>query len=187
MMKNPVVALAVVVLAAFSMVMTRGIEKKVPAQKDQPFFSEQVAAASYENIVVERAVDGDTLKLANGQRVRMIGIDTPEVHESAKLYRDSQRSGMDAKTIQQMGKKSMAFTKDLVEGKSVRLEFDVERQDKYGRLLAYVYLADGTMVNAQIIQQGYASLMTIPPNVKHADEFLQLYQNARKQKKGLWK
>ena len=76
-----------------------------------------------------------------------------------------------------LGRRSYAqFTKGLVEGKTVRLEFDVEKRDKYKRLLAYVYLPDGTFVNAEIVKQGYASLMTYPPNVKYADEFRRLYR-----------
>ena len=142
---------------------------------------------NYDNVLVVRAVDGDTLKLANNERVRLIGIDTPEMHESEKLYRDSRKSGQDVKTIQALGKRSYAFTRSLVEGKTVRLEFDVEKRDKYKRLLAYVYLPDGTFVNAEIVKQGYASLMTYPPNVKHADEFRALYQQAREQRLGLWK
>ena len=61
----------------------------------------------------------------------------------------------------------------------MRLEFDVEKQDKYKRLLAYVYLPDGTFVNAEIVKQGYASLMTYPPNIKYVDTFKKFYQEAR--------
>ncbi|MDD5079334.1 MAG: thermonuclease family protein [Candidatus Omnitrophica bacterium] len=142
---------------------------------------------NYEDILVTRVIDGDTLKLENGKRVRLIGIDTPEMHESAKLDRDSQRSGQDKKAIQAMGRRSSDFTKGLVEGKRVRLEFDVERLDRYDRILAYVYLGDGTFVNAEIIKQGYASLMTYPPNVRHVDIFKQLYREARENNRGLWK
>ncbi len=143
----------------------------------------------YTNILVKRAVDGDTLVLENGERVRLIGIDTPEMHESDKLDRDSQRSGENKRTIQELGKRSYLFTRDLVEGKRVSLEFDVERHDRYGRLLAYVFLKDKqqTFVNAEIVKAGYASLMTFPPNVKYADLFLKLYQEARANKRGLWK
>jgi micrococcal nuclease len=141
---------------------------------------------NYNDIAVNRVIDGDTIELASGQRVRLIGIDTPEMHESRKLYSDSKRLKTDVSVIQALGRRSYAFTKDLVEGKSVRLEFDVEKYDKYGRLLAYVYLKDGTFVNAEIVKEGYASLMTIPPNVKHADLFSKLYQQARMDKKGLW-
>ena len=141
----------------------------------------------YANILVKRVVDGDTLVLASGERVRLIGIDTPEIHDSNKLYRDSKRSQQSVSEIKEMGQRSYQFTKDLVEGKVVSLEFDVERQDKYKRLLAYVYLKNGTFVNAEIVKEGYASLMTYPPNVKYADLFLKLLREARENKRGLWK
>lgn len=141
---------------------------------------------NYSDILVTRAVDGDTLVLETGERVRLIGIDTPEIHTSKKLYRDAQRTNQDVAAIQKLGLRSYKFTKDLVEGKRVSLEFDVEKYDKYDRLLAYVYLKDGTFVNAEIVKQGYASLMTYPPNVKYADLFLRLYREAREAKRGLW-
>jgi micrococcal nuclease len=142
---------------------------------------------NYADILVTRVVDGDTLQLESGERVRLIGIDTPEMHESDKLYRDSLRSGQDARTIKAMGKKAYEFTRSLLEGKRVSLEFDVEKYDRYERLLAYVYLKDGTFVNAEIVKQGYASLMTFPPNVKYADLFLKLFREARQEGRGLWK
>jgi len=154
------------------------------------FFSQQKSnqgVRDYSGIYVRRTVDGDTLVLSDNERVRLIGIDTPEVHESEKLYRDSRRSGQDIRTIQALGQRSWDFTRSLVEGKPVRLEFDVEKRDKYGRLLAYVYLEDGQFVNAEIVRQGYASLMTYPPNVKYEDLFLKLFQEARENKRGLWR
>ncbi len=140
-----------------------------------------------ENYVVERVVDGDTLKLFNSERVRLIGVDTPEVHYSNKLLRDSKASGKDIKTIQSLGLKASDFTKNLCAGKRVRLEYDVEKRDRYGRLLAYVYLDDGTFVNAKIVEEGYGRIMTIPPNVKYADYFRGLEREARSDKRGLWK
>lgn len=145
------------------------------------------AVYNYDDILARRCVDGDTLELESGEKVRLIGIDTPEMHESNKLHRDSRKSQQDAETIKSLGRKAYQFTKKLVEKKRVRLEFDVEKYDKYKRLLAYVYLADGTFVNAEIIKQGYASIMTYPPNVQYADLFLELYQEARENKRGLWK
>ncbi len=142
---------------------------------------------NYSDILVTRAVDGDTLLLESGERVRLIGIDTPEMHESNKLYRDAQRTKQDVSTIQKLGRQAYEFTKNLVEGKRVSLEFDVEKYDRYKRLLAYVYLKDGTFVNAKIVEEGYASLMTYPPNVKYADLFLKLYREARENRRGLWK
>ncbi|MFA4983738.1 MAG: thermonuclease family protein [Candidatus Omnitrophota bacterium] len=144
-------------------------------------------AYNYSDIYVRRVIDGDTIQLEDGQRVRFIGIDTPEMHESDKLYRDSERTGQDVKAIKKMGQRSYEFTRKLVEGKRVGLEFDAEKYDKYNRLLAYVYLKDGTFVNAEIIKEGYASLLTIPPNVRYADLFSKLYRQAREDKRGLWR
>lgn len=142
---------------------------------------------NYSDVLVTRVVDGDTLLLASGERVRLIGIDTPEVHESGKLRRDAQKMQQSAGEIRKLGRRASEFTKALVEGKRVSLEFDVERYDRYKRLLAYAYLKDGTFVNARIVQEGYASLLTIPPNVKYADLFLKLYREARENNRGLWK
>lgn len=145
------------------------------------------AETNYTDILIKRVIDGDTVQLESGERLRLIGIDTPEMHESDKLYRDAQRTQQDIRTIKELGRRAYEFTRSLVEGKWVSLEFDVEKYDKYNRLLAYVYLKDGTFINAKIIQEGYASLMTIPPNVKYADLFLRLYQEARQNRRGLWK
>ncbi len=142
---------------------------------------------NYTGVLVKRVIDGDTLQLETGERVRLIGIDTPEMHESDKLYRDSRRTKQDIRTIRQLGRLAYEFTRSLVEGKRVSLEFDMEKRDRYKRLLAYVYLQDGIFVNAEIIKQGYASLMTIPPNVKYAELFLKFYQEARVAKRGLWR
>ncbi len=138
-------------------------------------------------LTVQRVIDGDTLKLSNGEKVRLIGIDTPESSSNPKLYRDAKRTGQDVETIKGFGKRATEFTRQLVEGKQVRLEFDVQQRDKYGRLLAYVYLEDGTFINAEIIKEGYAQVMTVPPNVKYQDLFLKLQGEAMKNKRGLWK
>jgi micrococcal nuclease len=137
-------------------------------------------------IYVAKAIDGDTIKLSTGEHVRLIGIDTPESRYNTKLERDVARSRKDMLVILKMGKEASNFTRHLVEGKRVRLEFDVRKNDKYGRLLAYVYLEDGTFVNAKIVEEGYAQVMTIPPNVKYADTFLKLQKEARQKQKGLW-
>jgi len=158
---------------------------------------------------VERVIDGDTIKLTNGERVQLIGIDTPESKPNDKAKRDSERTGKDIETITKMGQEATEYVKKLLpEGKEVHLEFDVQERDKYGRLLAYVfafscdgcvieaimgikYIYIGTKmyyhVNATIILWGYASPMTIPPNVAYADLFQKLYEEAREQKRGLWK
>ena len=119
--------------------------------------------------------------------MRLIGIDTPESRYNSKLERDSKRSRKDMDSIIKLGKEASSFTKRLVEGKKVRLEFDVEKHDRYGRLLAYVYLEDGTFVNGKIVEEGYAQVMTIAPNVKYAQVFLKSEREARQKGRGLWK
>ncbi len=144
-----------------------------------------IRTGEYHRVVY--ANDGDTMKLDNGQRVRLIGIDTPESHENPKLEKDVKRTGKDKETLLAMGRRAASFTKKLLTDQQVRLEFDVEPHDRYGRLLAYVYLKDGTFVNEKIIREGYAYPLTIPPNVKHAHEFKQWFDEARENKRGLWK
>ncbi len=135
-------------------------------------------------------IDGDTVVvLVNGKKesVRLIGIDTPESKRNAKAFRDAERSGSDVEAIVASGKRARAFVKSQIrKGGKVSLEFDVEKRDRYGRLLAYIYLPDGRMLNEIIVRSGYASVMTIPPNVKHRDLFQKAYRHARQNKLGLW-
>ncbi len=86
-----------------------------------------------------------------------------------------------------MGEEAARYVSSFLNGKEVRLEFDVQPRDRYQRTLAYVYLTDGTFVNKKIICDGYAYPMTIPPNVRHADEFKACFDEAREQRRGLWK
>jgi len=124
-------------------------------------------------VKVKRVIDGDTLLLTNGEKVRLIGVDTPETKHPQK-------------PVQRFGREAYLFTRELVEGKEVRLEFDWQRRDKYGRLLAYVYLTDGTFLNAEIIIQGYGFAYTRFP-FKYLEEFRKYEREARENGKGLWK
>jgi micrococcal nuclease len=124
---------------------------------------------------VLRIVDGDTIDVRlNGriEKVRYIGMDTPETHHPIK----GEQPG---------GREAIAVNRRLVEGETVRLELDVQERDRYGRLLAYVYVGD-LMVNAELVRLGYALVMTIPPNVKYASLFLKLQREAREASRGLW-
>jgi micrococcal nuclease len=138
-------------------------------------------------ITVIRVVDGDTFELENKERVRLLGIDTPEKYESKKLEKDATTSGMDKKTVKKLGQLASNYVKGFVEGKRVRLERDPTNEDKdrYGRLLRYVYLEDGTCVNAKIIQDGYAQVYESFPITK-MDEFRKLQREARENNRGLW-
>jgi len=128
---------------------------------------------------VKRVVDGDTFWIddgsAKGVKVRLIGVDAPESRNSGN------------KEITYFGKEASDYLTKLIGGKKVRLEYDAGHFDKYGRTLAYVYLQDGTFINAKLVKDGYANVMTIPPNVKYADTFLKLERKARNQKRGMWK
>lgn len=123
-------------------------------------------------VKVSRVVDGDTIELENGQRVRYIGIDTPETVDPRK-------------PVQCFGKEASNKNKELVEGKTVRLEKDVSETDKYGRLLRYVYVED-TFVNDFLIRQGFAHTSTFPPDVKYQNQFLKSESQARIDNSGLW-
>ena len=132
-----------------------------------------ILSAAHPVFHIARVIDGDTLLLSNGERVRLIGVDTPELYHPLK-------------PVQYFAKEASQFTRRMAEGKSVRLEYDCRRRDRYGRLLAYVYLEDGTFLNAEIIKQGYGFAFTKYP-FKYLDEFRQYEIEARQNKRGLWK
>ena len=128
--------------------------------------------------VVTRVVDGDTVHVSVAGRdetVRYIGIDTPE----------SVKPGV---AVQCFAKAASAANERLVAGERVRLSLDAEPRDRYGRLLAYVYRArDGTFVNAELVREGYARTLTIPPNVRYAARLASLARRAREALRGLWR
>jgi micrococcal nuclease len=129
-------------------------------------------APSGEWRVVVRVVDGDTLVLDGGERVRLIGVNTPETKDPRR-------------PVEYFGKEASAFVRRVAEGKRARLEYDQERADRYGRTLAYVYLEDGTFLNAEIIRQGYGHAYTRFP-FRYADEFRAYEREARENNRGLW-
>lgn len=130
-----------------------------------------VSLPSGRDVEVERIIDGDTIVVTGGERVRLIGIDTPEVGEDECYAREATN-----------------FLASLVPPDTgVRLVADVGEIDQYGRTLAYLYrTGDGLFVNAEMVAEGYAVLLTIPPNVGHADEFQTLAEEAREDELGLW-
>jgi len=128
-------------------------------------------------VQVVGVVDGDTIEICcvfgKREKVRYIGVNTPETKHPRK-------------GVEPLGKEAAEANRGLVGGQNIRLEFDVELRDRYGRLLAYVYLEDGTFVNAWLVQNGYAQVMTIPPNVRYQELFLTLQREARQAQRGLW-
>ncbi len=120
---------------------------------------------------VTRNTDGDTLWLSGVGKVRLIGIDTPEVFGTAECY----------------GREASAFAERVLPpGTDVRYRLGVDPRDRYGRALAYVYLADGRMFNTLLAERGYATPLTVPPNVEYASVFVAAARRAREALRGLW-
>jgi micrococcal nuclease len=134
--------------------------------------AQPLAPPPRDQVRVGRVIDGDTIELADGRRVRYIGIDTPETVDP------SQPAGC-------FGREASDRNKALVEGKTVLLEKDVSETDRFGRLLRYVYVGD-EMVNQLLVFEGYAQVSTFPPDVKYQDQFSALQQQARNAGRGLW-
>jgi micrococcal nuclease len=121
---------------------------------------------------VVAVLDGDTIVIAGGEKVRYAGLDTPETHHPDKLP-------------EYCGREAFEANRRLVAGKTVRLEFDERRRDNYGRLLAYVYV-DSLFVNAELIRQGYARVTTYTDNQRHRDDFARLQHDAIAARRGMW-
>jgi micrococcal nuclease len=119
-----------------------------------------------ESAAVAAVVDGDTIELSDGRRVRYIGINTPERNQP--YYQDA-----------------VEVNRRLVGGKTVQLEFDVETFDQYGRSLAYIWV-DGVMANVEVVRLGFANAFTVPPNVRYEAEFRAAEREAREAERGLW-
>ena len=122
--------------------------------------------AGENSVTVARVLDGDTVELTNGRRLRYIGINTPE--RDQPYYQEA-----------------TAANRRLVEGKTVRLEFDADTFDQYGRSLAYVWVGP-VMANLEMVRLGYANAYTVPPNVRYEDKFRQAEREAREAGRGLW-
>ena len=142
--------------------------------------------------IVKRIIDGDTfvciLPIAKEEKIRLIGVDAPESRMNRKTQSDIEKSGMDYETIKALGRQSTEFVKTHIKPADVvKLEMDIQPRDNNGRILAYVYLQDGTMLNQLLVEEGFAQVATYPPNVKYKDLFLEAQREARENKKGLWK
>ncbi|MFI5355115.1 MAG: thermonuclease family protein [Desulfobaccales bacterium] len=122
---------------------------------------------------VDRVIDGDTAVLEGGARVRFLGIDAPEMEG-------------DGRPAEPLAHQSKDYVVELIQGKTVRLEYDRERYDRYGRLLAYLYLPDGAMVNLMVVRQGLARVYSQAPNVRHQETLNAAQQEAMAAGRGLW-
>ncbi|MFZ5995159.1 MAG: thermonuclease family protein [Thermodesulfobacteriota bacterium] len=117
--------------------------------------------------------DGDTIKLSNGTMVRYAGVNTPEVAH-------------DGQPSQPLADEACLLNRRLTQGKQVRVQIDKEKYDQYGRLLAYVFLPDGTFVNGALVEKGLAPVYTTPPNVRYDRDLLTLQRRAMRERVGLW-
>jgi len=131
------------------------------------------AHAHASNHRVRYVFDGDTILLDTGKRVRYVGIDAPEI-------------GREGKESEFMALKARAFNRQLVAQNKIRLEFDHERKDRHGRLLAYVFLESGEMVNGLLVRKGFAHVLCKKPNVKYQALFLRYQRLAMTEKLGIW-
>ncbi|MBI4972921.1 MAG: thermonuclease family protein [Candidatus Omnitrophica bacterium] len=146
----------------------------------------------YSNVLVTNVVDNETLRLENGEQVRLIGIDTSEFARMKKPYKNIWKAELDNQDLSQ---EALEFIKKLVEAKRVKIEFDLSKYDSSKRLLGYVYvfsyecndLPGLIFLNAALLKKGYANLINIPPNLKYAELFQELYREAKENKRGLWK
>ena len=141
-------------------------------------FSPQIFATYSSDAITAkctRVIDGDTIEVeyyGKKDKVRLIGVDTPETKDPRK-------------PVQYFGKEATEFTRRVVEGENVKLEFDQTLRDKYDRLLAYVYLPSGEMLNAKLIKEGYGHAYTKYP-FKYLEEFRLYEKQAREKGLGLW-
>lgn len=172
---NTVLIALVICMFAYIFMSAKGFSfRKEDPEKDK-YYIKSIEKLDGPYTVIS-VVDGDTLRIDyNGTDtyVRLIGIDTPE-----SVNPDETKNSEE-------GKIASAYTKSLV-SENVYLDFDVQSRDKYDRLLAYVYLPNGVMLNDKIIRDGYAYVMTVIPNVKHVILFTDAFQYARENNLGLW-
>lgn len=117
--------------------------------------------------------DGDTVLLENGVCVRYLGIDTPEI-------------GRDGRPSEALAEAARAFNARAVRGRTIRLELDREHRDRHDRLLAYVYLPDGRMLNAELVRRGLARVLAIRPNLRHLERLIESQREAMERRSGLW-
>lgn len=141
------------------------------------------------NRTIVRISDGDTLVISvpggGMEKVRLLGVDTPEKFESDKLEKQAGKLGVDKKTLTALGEKSSAYTAKLCAGHKCRLELDARPKDDYGRTLGYIHLDNGICLNEELVRSGYASVYKWF-TYSQREHFLALEKDARKNRRGLW-
>ena len=150
-------------------------------KKPQESLSEETSSGDFVKATIQRVVDGDTFELTTGEKVRIIGVNTPESTTKTEPY----------------GKEASNYTKEILTGKTIYLQKDVSESDRYGRLLRYAWLEEPKeitkatiakyMFNAHLLIEGYGQPFTLQPDSKYADIFIEFAREARENEKGLWK
>jgi endonuclease YncB( thermonuclease family) len=132
------------------------------------------AAVSFaETARVARVLDGDSLRLTDGRELRLIGINAPE-------------HGQDGRPDEPLAREARALLKHLVEGKTIGVTYDLERQDRYRRTLVHATLNDGTSVQQAMLRAGLAFAVAIPPNLAQLDDHQRAEAEARREQRGVW-
>jgi len=157
---------------AFFILFGIAVEPQPKTEPEPEPVSEEESQSEIKTYLVTRVIDGDTIEIEGGERIRYIGIDTPETVDPRK-------------PVQCFGVEASNKNKELVEGKRVRLEKDITDKDKYNRLLRYVWVGD-TFINLELVKQGFAYSYSYPPDIKYQDQFVKAQQEAREAKRGLW-
>jgi len=136
---------------------------------------------------VAKVLSADTILLDNDEKIRLIGLKAPKAPKPVDVERDEYGIVIEKVSLTKtLEERTFEFAKDLLEGKDVRLEFDVDKKDREFHTCAYVFLVeDNTFVNAEILRQGYSNLSLTPPNLKYQDELRAAYQEARKEHRGI--
>ncbi|MCX6725780.1 MAG: thermonuclease family protein [Candidatus Shapirobacteria bacterium] len=170
--KNPVAIIAFLLIIVTSFLNNQSNQKITSKNLSQVIPTPTSTPAQTQLFKVTRVIDGDTIEIENGQKVRYIGINTPEMDDKdpVKLC---------------LAKIATLENKKLVEGKEVKLEKDISETDKYDRLLRYVYIGE-IFVNDYLVRQGFAQISTYPPDVKFKEQFKKAEQEAQDNNRGLW-
>ncbi len=145
------------------------VNSETPSPQPSGETVDEMEIPKSETFKITNVIDGDTVKIENGQVVRLIGMDAPETSQSGECY----------------SKEATKKLEELVLDKEVRLEKDVSETDKYGRLLRYLWTGDD-LINEILVREGFAKVSTYPPDVKYKDRFIEAERLAREKGKGLW-